>query len=247
MTVDRRARIAKTQITDAPHATRCARDRNRGMPRTAAARAPLDQTSIESLLASTPHAARPAGDARALSTELFRWEGYRREMYVDWRGDVRTGIGLVLQDARAALALPWRHRTTGFPATAAEVRAAFEQARAQRAGHVAPAHQRASDLVLPAGYAALLVIRRLERELLPGLRRLFPRFAHYPLPAQRALVEMAYNLGVGGLRRFFNLTAACNRGDFAAAADHCHRRTIGGARNAATRALFRKAANLPIG
>ena len=168
-------------------------------------------------------------------------------MYVDWRGEVRTGIGLVLRDARAALALPWRHRRTGSPATAAEVRAAFEQVRAQRAGHVAPAHQRASDLVLPAGYAALLVIRRLERELLPALRRLFPRFEHYPLPAQRALVEMANNLGVGGLRRFFNLIAACNRGDFAAAADHCHRRTIGVARNTATRALFRKAANLPIG
>lgn len=217
------------------------------MPRTAAARAPRDQTSIESLLANSPHAARAAVDARALCTELFRWEGYRREMYVDWRGDVRTGIGLVLRDARAALALPWRHRTTGVPATAAEVRAAFEQVRAQRAGHAAPAHQRASDLVLPAGYAALLVMRRLERELLPALRRFFHRFEHYPLPAQRALVEMAYNLGVGGLRRFFNLTAACNRGDFAAAAAHCHRRTIGVARNAATRALFRKAANLPVG
>jgi len=168
-------------------------------------------------------------------------------MFVDWRGDVRTGIDFVLPDARAALALPWRHRATGSPATAAEVRAAYHQVQAQSTGHAAPAHERASDLVLPAGYAAVLVIRRLERELLPALRRLFPGFGHYPLPAQRALVEMAYHLGVGGLRRFTNLTAACNRGEFAAAADHCHRRTVGVARNAATRALFRKAANLPRG
>jgi type VI secretion system secreted protein VgrG len=217
------------------------------MPRTAAASAPPDQTSIEDLLTDTTPVARAAVDSRALCTELFRWEGYRREMYVDWRGDVRTGIGFVLPDARAALALPWRHKATGFPATAAEVRAAFAQVRAQSAGHAAPAHERASNLVLPPGYAALLVMRRLERELLPELRKLLPRFEDYPLAAQRALVEMAYNLGVAGLRRFRNLIASCNGGDFGAAANHCHRRTIGVARNAGTKALFRKAANLTIG
>src|SRR5436190_13597736 len=135
------------------------------MPRTSAASAPPDQTSIEALLGKTRPAAPGAADSRALCSELFRWEGYRREMFVDWRGDVRTGIGFVLPDARAALALPWRHRVTGFPATAAEVRAAYHQVQAQSTGHAAPAHERASDLVLPAGYAAVLVIRRLEREL----------------------------------------------------------------------------------
>jgi GH24 family phage-related lysozyme (muramidase) len=90
----------------------------------------------------------------------------------------------------------------------------------------------------------VLVMRRLDRELLPALRRLFVRFDDYPLPAQRALVEMAYNLGVGGLRRFSRLIAACSRADFAAAAEQCHRRTTGVARNLATRALFRKAADL---
>jgi GH24 family phage-related lysozyme (muramidase) len=212
------------------------------MPRTAAASAPPDQTSLDDLLAGPPGAARVPTDVRVLSTEVLRWEGYRQEMHVDWRGNVRTGIGHRLPSAVAALALPWRHRTTGQPATAAEVRTAFEQVRAQGAGHRAPAHQRASDLVLPAGYPAVLATRRLERDLLPALRRLCPRFDEFPLPAQRALVEISFNLGTRVLRRFHNLIAACNRGDFAAAADHCLRRTCGLARNIATRDLFRKAA-----
>ena len=202
--------------------------------------------SIDDLLASAPRAARPAPPARALCTEILKWEGYRRDMHVDWRGDVRTGVGHLLPSANAALALPWRHKTTGLPATAREVRAAFEQVCAQGSGHQAPAHQRASDLVLPPGFAGVLTIRRLERELLPALRRLCPRFDDFPLSAQRALVDIAYNVGVAVLRRFYNLVAACNRWDFAAAADHCQRRTASGARNVATRELFRKAAGPAI-
>jgi GH24 family phage-related lysozyme (muramidase) len=220
------------------------------MPRTATATASSDQTSqtsqasqtsIDDLLPAVPRAARAATDARVLCAEVLRWEGFREEMYVGWRGDIRTGIGHLLPSAIAALALPWRHKTTGQPATAAEVRTAYEQVRAQARGHRAPAHQRASDLVLPAGYAAVLATRRLERELLPALRRLCPRFDDFPLPARRALVDMAFNLGARAMRRFHNLIAACNRRDFAAAAEHCLRRGCGVARNIATRDLFRKA------
>ncbi len=55
---------------------------------------------------------------------------------------------------------------------------------------------------------------------------------------------MAYNLGVGGLGRFSNMLHACERGDFAAAADECHRRTCRDDRNEATRELFLAANHL---
>lgn len=183
----------------------------------------------------------PASAARALCSEIIRWEGFRREMYVDARGRIRTGIGHRLADAGAALALPWQHRATGRRATPAEVRAAYRQVRAQAAGHPAPALQRASDLVLPAGFAADLATTHLERTVLPGLRRFCPTFDGYPLPAQRALVDMAFDLGLDRLALFHNLIAACRRGDFAAAADHCHRPRCQSARNVSTRNLFREA------
>jgi GH24 family phage-related lysozyme (muramidase) len=205
--------------------------------------APPNQTSIDDLRVGD---ARLCGvpDARALCSEILKWEGYRRDMYVDARDNVMTGIGHFLPNARAALALPWKHRATGLPATGHEIWAAFEQVRAQAAGHGAPAHQRASDLVLPAGFAIELATRRLERELLPALRRLCPGFDAYPLPAQRALVDMAYNLGVGRLIRFGSLIAACAQLDFRKAARYCHRWTSRAGRNEATRNLFLDAANL---
>jgi GH24 family phage-related lysozyme (muramidase) len=187
---------------------------------------------------------RAAIDTRALLTELTRWEGCCSHMYVDTRGFVTTGIGNMLPNAEAAIALPWRHERTGLLATAAEIRAAFDHVHGQESGHGSNWYKRASDLVLPPNVTNDLAIRRLETEFLPGLNRLFPRFDSYPLPAQRALVDMAYNLGVGRLGRFERLIAACARGDFTAAAEHCHRRSSRETRNAATSALFLEAANL---
>ena len=185
-------------------------------------------------------------DTRALCTELIRWEGGRQHMYVDAYGNVATAIGHALPNADAAIALPWRHRGSGVPATPAEVRAAYEQVRAQGPGHMSITYRFASDLVLAAGVAVDLAATRVQREFLPGLRRLCPNFDRYPLPARRALVDMAHDLGLRGLATFRNLIAACKRGDFATAAERCHRRTTRGIRNVATRNLFLEAADLTV-
>ena len=201
----------------------------------------MAQISIDERLGRAG-AAEPT--ARVLCAEIIRWEGFRREMYVHARGGIRTGIGHRLPDAGAALALPWQHRATGRRATPSQVRAAFQQVRAQAAGHPAPALQRASDLVLPAGFAADLATAHVERVVLPGLRKFYPAFDSCPLPARRALIDMAFDLGLPRLALFHNLIAACRRGDFAAAADHCHRPGCQSARNVSTRNLFREAAAL---
>jgi hypothetical protein len=162
-------------------------------------------------------------------------------MYVDAGGDVAVGSGHRLPNAGAALALPWRHRGTGAAAAPDDVRAAFEQVRVQGPGLRSIAYRFASDLVLAAGVVADLTAARVERELLPGLRRLFPGFDRYPLPARRALVDMGSDVGLHALKKFHNLVAACERGDFATAAEHCHRRCACGIRNAAIRILFNEA------
>jgi hypothetical protein len=166
-------------------------------------------------------------------------------MYVDSGGHVATGAGHRLPNAAAAAALPWRHRGTGRAATRPDIDDAFHRVRVQGSGRTALAYRVASDLVLPAGVAGDLVIARLDEELLPGLRAAFRSYDRYPAPARRALVEMAFDLGVARLRKFRNLIAACERGDFATAAEHCHRPGRREARNAATRALFCDAANDP--
>lgn len=159
-------------------------------------------------------------------------------MYVDSHGQVATGVRQWLPNAAAAAALPWHHIETGRAATRTEIEDAFRQVQAQGSGRMALAYRMASNLVLPAGVAGGLLLTRIQREVLPALRRLFRGFDRYPLPARRALVEMGFDLGAAPLSKFRNLIAACERGDFAMAAEHCRRRRRGDARNAATHALF---------
>ena len=148
-------------------------------------------------------------ETRTLCTELIRWEGGRQHLYVDAYGNVATGLDHRLPNADAAIALPWRHRGTGVAATPSEIRTAFEQIREQGPGHKSIAYRFASDLVLAAGVTADLASTRIERDFLPGLHRLCPNFDRYPLPARRALVDMAYDLGLRELAKFRNLVTAC--------------------------------------
>jgi GH24 family phage-related lysozyme (muramidase) len=188
----------------------------------------------------------PAGrvDVEALRRDLLRWEGNCRHMYRDSEGFVTTGIGHLLRTADEAVKLPWVHASTGQPASPSEVRAAFAGVAGMPTGHKAPYYERGSDLRLSPDVVRDLADRRLEREFLPGIRRHFPHFDSYPAPAQSALVDMAYNLGVAGLGNFKKLIAACERGDFATAATESHRKSCRDDRNDATHALFVDAASL---
>lgn len=199
-------------------------------------------------------------DAGRFLKELKRWEGEHPFMYVDTRGHVTTGIGHLLKTPNDALKLPWQHGTTGQPATQADIKAAFERVADAWTEHKHD-HPEAkgmplnrcvevSDLVLPAGYSAKLATDRLNGEFLKGLRGVFPSFDSFPMPAQRALVDMAYNLGVARLeQKFPRLVAACRAPapDFATAAAESHRSSSRESRNRATRDLFLEAARLREG
>ena len=172
------------------------------MPRTPTRSSSANQTSFG---AAGP--SRAPADVRALSTELIRWEGYCPHMFVDEAGQVTTGVGHRLQNVAAAVALPWRHRGTNRrrPPTRS---APPSRASARRdPGHKSLSYRFASDLVLAPGVAGALAIARVEWELLPGLRRLLVHFDGYPLSAQRALVDIAYTVGLEDLARFRNLIA----------------------------------------
>jgi len=196
-----------------------------------------------------------------LRRDLLGWEGSKPFMYADTRGFVTTGIGSKLSSAQEAAALPWRHKSTGLPATPAEIRSAFEHVqtkytefrlanpdakRSAGAGY----YENASDLVLPPDKVTELANSRIE-DFLKSLRKLFPGFDGYPVPAQRALVDMVYTLGAKGLeRKFPTVVASCRGGAFSRAAEFCHRKAQanehrgGDARNATTRDLFIEADRL---
>ena len=76
------------------------------------------------------------------------------------------------------------------------------------------------------------------QEHLRELRRRVPFFDGLPVPAQDALFDMAFNLGIGGLLEYPHMLAALKARDWDTAAAQCHRRGIGEARNQYTADLF---------
>jgi GH24 family phage-related lysozyme (muramidase) len=205
-----------------------------------------------------PMAARQAGvaDARTFLPALIGLEGESRHMYLDTAGLVTTGIGHMLKTPDAAVKLPWYHETTGLPATPSEVRTRFEELRASWAHHRtehpkeqnrfdAKSYEKGSDLVLPPTFPRKDAIDRLQNDFLPKLRKVFPGFDAYPMPAQRAIVDMAYNLGIGKLEKGFpNFVGLCRDGKFAQAAVESHRSSSREERNVATRQLLEEADRL---
>lgn len=173
-------------------------------------------------------------------TDLSRWEGFTTWLYLDTRGLVTVGIGNMLPDVQACRALPWK--TVGQPSTAAEVDAAWTAVRRMEPGRAASSYANATKIRLDQGDVMALAERRLEREFLPGLKRLYPGWDTFPASAQRALVDMAWNLGIAGLAKFRHLAGAVSARDWAAAAQSCGRSTSRPERNQWTRQLFRDAA-----
>ena len=72
-----------------------------------------------------------------------------------------------------------------------------------------------------------------------------PNWNSYPEPVQEALFDMAFNLGLGGLKKFPRMLEAVDAGDWNTAAAQSHRQGIGEARNQEIAALFRSASAAP--
>lgn len=175
-------------------------------------------------------------------TDLARWEGFTTWLYLDTRGLVTVGIGNMLPTLEACRALPWR--TIDRPSSQAEVDEAWSAIRAQQPAKAASSYAGVTKVRLESIEVVRLAERRLEREFLPGLRRLWPAWDSFPAPAQKALVDMAWNLGVRGLGKFSNLRAAVKAQGWAAAARSCTRATSRPERNDWTRAQFAAAARI---
>jgi GH24 family phage-related lysozyme (muramidase) len=190
-----------------------------------------------------PLSASPAGAGPTAHSELFaglvRFEGNVRHMYRDTEGHVTTGVGHLLRTPADAQKLPWIDGRTGQRATPEQIDAEFDRVIGMPEGLKAGGYREPDGLVLPKALAAALSQQRLENEFLPGLRRIFPDFDAFPREAQRALVDMVYNLGVAGLgKKFPKMIAACNSGDWATAAEQCRRSSCREDRNAWTRDQF---------
>lgn len=191
---------------------------------------------------------------------IKRWEGVIRHMYLDTHDPplVTVGAGNMLPNSAAAQALPFINTRSNKPATPDEISAAFHSVAAMTGGLPARKYKLNPSLEISEETAKALAVSRLKREFLPGLRKWSRGFDRFPLPAREALIDMAYNGGVGrpekvvkgtlkgptGLYKFRRLMAAAAAGNWLAASMACHSSSSRPERSQFRKDLFREAARI---
>ena len=169
-------------------------------------------------------------------------EGSISHMYLDTVGKVTVGVGNMLPDADAAVALAFVRRETGERATDAEIRADFASVSAQKMGKLASSYKHATKLDLPDDAIDALLDKRIAG-FESGLRKDFPDYDDYPESAKLGLMDMAFNLGNSGLvNKFPSFTRAARARDWAKCAKECERKGISKTRNDEVRHLFESTA-----
>jgi GH24 family phage-related lysozyme (muramidase) len=170
-----------------------------------------------------------------------RLEGSIPHMYLDTRGNVTVGVGQLLANADAAAVLAFVRKSDGKTATTEEKRADWTTIRGQKKGKLAKHYDQFANLALPD-----TEIDALLRKSLQGcegaLKGIFADYDTFPAAVQEALLDMVFNLGSGGFRKFSKLIDAAKKKKWRVCATECHRRGISEARNTETRRLFESAA-----
>jgi GH24 family phage-related lysozyme (muramidase) len=159
------------------------------------------------------------------------FEGAIPHMYLDSVGLVTAGVGFMIPNTDALKFYPWSPNLQ-------EAQADFLILQDLRAEGIRSAryyrkhtHARLSDEAMRQIFANKVSDFRHNLQKDWNLNAL-------PAPVQIALVDMAYNLGVGGLSKYRKLYEACIKRDWATAAKECRRSGPSEARNAETAAHF---------
>ncbi|HZR19164.1 MAG TPA: hypothetical protein VFE51_17890 [Verrucomicrobiae bacterium] len=171
-------------------------------------------------------------------SKLKDFEGYTNYMYLDSRGNVTIGVGILLANAAAAKSsgITFKNRKTNKTATPADIEKDFNAVKAAPKGMVESKYEKFTELVASGGLDA-----RLQKELSQAkadAKSYYPDFANLPDGAQWALVDMAFNLGGAGLKKFAKLKTALEKAvqskakeDWEAAAKESSRTGIQSSRN----------------
>lgn len=179
----------------------------------------------------------------AYTPKCAGFEGTVPWMYLDTRGNVTAAIGLMLADAKAALALPWWSPGLSRRATESEVSSEFARVSILKPGFGPNAYRNDALSPLLKGTDIDAMLGMELRGFIAELVAAFPVFWTWPQPAQLAALDMIYNLGatklLGG--EFPAWKAAAEREDWPVCAEQCERGGIGLSRNEWTEGQFNAA------
>ncbi len=178
--------------------------------------------------------------------ELADFEGYYPYMYLDINSFVTVAIGQMMPNADAAVALnngdlPFFKKSDGTPASDAEVRTEYAAVAAltDLASRGAGAFESKTTLEVKKPAALKLLEAGAESHVREALNTgKYPGFKSYPAGVQKAITDMAFNLGVPKfIRQYISFRAAILNRDWKRAKAESGRRGLG-RRNVAVAAWF---------
>lgn len=133
------------------------------------------------------------------------------------------------------------------PATVAEISLDFVRVHAMPIGFKAEHYAVPKGPRFAPGFAVDTCRTELLGEYLPGIQRLVPDALALPVPVVRALVTMAYTMGIHGLAGFPHMLDSITMRDYASAALECHIKGATDATNERLRLWFVEASQPPTG
>jgi len=169
------------------------------------------------------------------------WEGVESHLYLDTRGLVTIGVGCLVQGQGDCVRLPLVDRIQHQVASDLEKMNEYAVIVKKPPGLPAYQYSQWTHLELPPAAIRSLFDAKVHAFEV-GLRMLFQDYDHLPDGPKLALLDMAFNLGLGGLSKFHRLGNAVKAHAWADAAIESHRSSVRDLRNMATADLFRQAA-----
>lgn len=165
-------------------------------------------------------------------------EGVVNHMYLDTKGLVTVGIGKMLPNVESAQNLNFVFKNSSVPADNEAIAESFNLLKTKVPGKLASFYSQYTDLILPSSEIDDLL--KLDTFFFyRGIADKIEGFPAYPEPAQEAMLDMAFNLGVHGLfRKFPTFIAHARAKNWEGCAKECNRLGIGDERNQHTKQLF---------
>jgi GH24 family phage-related lysozyme (muramidase) len=213
---------------------------------------------------------------QTLPDEISKHEGSFQYMYLDKYGFVTIGKGHVLSNLDAATQLPFLIDSSGLAASKDQIKEDYQilwsiserklmdvadkhgvslsyvkENRIKKFAKDfdnmpgAAAYEKLTRVRLPAEKIENLKQRDTDRSL-QELENIFHDFRTFPISAQMALMDMYFNLGFYGFRKYSLLQKAVLYRDWTNAADTCFRLGIPERRNKRTRDQFLEAAEITV-
>ena len=176
-------------------------------------------------------------NAEPVIARLKKFEGEISWLYRCTGGETTIGVGHAILTSNDALQLNWQTISSTDRPSDGVIDLDYHRVSAAPKGQVAKDYEQLTTIRMSDQAITALLQSDIDLFSL-HLNRELVGWEEYPEPAQEAIFDMAYNLGVIGLLKFHRMLNACSEGDWATAAAESHRNGIPDERNEEIRQLF---------